>query len=45
MSIGKALAIVYLPKKKNVSGIIGSYTKKKSSICQLTDVSEKMAER
>ena len=29
MSIGKALAIVYLPKKKKFfSGIIGSYTKK-----------------
>lgn len=42
MSIGKALAIVYLQKK--YSGIIGSYTKK-SSICQLTDVSEKMIEK
>jgi hypothetical protein len=36
--------MAYLQKKKEYSGIIESYTQK-SSICQLTDVPEKVTER
>lgn len=41
MSIGKALAIVYLQKKKEYSGIIGFTLKNSPS----TDVLEKVIER